>query len=466
MNRYSRLVLGFVVVVAVAVSAVSPPVSAETLTPSAGPAAAGWLARQLVAGERFEAVFDGTAYPDQGLTADAVLAFDAAHVAADAAAKATAWLTRTDILSGYLGDGSTEAYAGAHAKMLLVAEAQGIDPASFGGVDLLARLASLLSPSGQYADRSAFGDFSNGIGQSLAVIGLSRLPDGAPSTAVGFLAASQCADGGFPLRFGQASCTSSVDVTGFATQAMLIAGRSADAVQALDYLKAVQTSSGGFIDGPAANSNSTGLAISALRAGGRISDLAAVSAGSSFLRNLQVGCAEALDRRGAIAYDATGFSADTAVRATAQAVLGLADVGLAGVTRQGAAADAPTLSCGLTSTASTVLSSPITTRSTTTRLVTTTSTTPAAGAPTTSSSGATTSTTPAGNSGATGSGAAGSGGPTTSTIATRQLVRTGSSSADLALMGLGLLALGLLALRTGAPAGTGQTATGSRRRPL
>ena len=41
---------------------------------------------------------DGVAYPDQGLTIDAILAFAAAKVADADAAKATAWLARPEIL--------------------------------------------------------------------------------------------------------------------------------------------------------------------------------------------------------------------------------------------------------------------------------------------------------------------------------------------------------------------------------
>ena len=48
------------------------------------------------------------------------------------------------------------------------------------------RLASLLTPTGQYSDRFAFGDFSNAFSQSLAIIALDRR-SGAPTSAVNFL---------------------------------------------------------------------------------------------------------------------------------------------------------------------------------------------------------------------------------------------------------------------------------------
>ncbi|MFF7586237.1 peptidase [Kitasatospora purpeofusca] len=315
---------------------------ATTYRPDA--AAAGWLARQLVDGDHFESVFDGTAYPDQGLTIDAVLAFAAAGSADQAAARATDWLARPDILSGYLGDGTTEAYAGATAKLLLAAEVRGTAPSAFGGVDLPARLRSLLTPSGRFSDRSQWGDYSNAFGQSLALIALQRTPGGAPASAVDFLAAAQCADGGFPVAFGQATCTADTDATALAAQALAATGRSAKAKAGLDWLTAHQNADGGFAAAGAtvSNANSTGLATAALLPGGRfISGLK----GWSSLVKLQQGCSADPAVRGAVAYDATGFNPANAARATAQAVLGLSGQGLAGLSAHGARPSAPTLAC-------------------------------------------------------------------------------------------------------------------------
>lgn len=360
MTRFSRPTsqVGVAIVSLLSVAALAVPgwgpAAADTPTADPVQAAAGWLARQLVDGERLETVVDGTTYPDQGLTADAILAFDAAGVSQSAAAKATAWLATPAILSGYAGDGVIESYPGSTAKLALVAEAQGLDPTSFGGADLIGRLAGLLSPSGRYSDRSAFpGDFSNSIGQSFAVLAMSRRPVGPPVSAVDFLASSQCPDGGFPVRFAQPACTSSVDATGFAVQAMLAAGKSTEAGRGLDYLVAAQAASGAFADGGTENANSTGLALQALRVGDRASDSTSVARATTFLRGLQVPCAGVPAQRGAIAFDATGFAAGTATRATTQAVLGLSGVGLVDVSGVGALADAPTLSCDLSPTATT-----------------------------------------------------------------------------------------------------------------
>ena len=369
--------------------AVSVPASADTPPPTtaADEAAAGWLARQLVDGERMETIFGDTAFPDQGLTADTVLALDAAKVAQDNAAKATAWLSRSDILTGYVGDGTTESYAGAHAKLALVAQAQGGDPTSFGGIDAIARLLSLQAPSGRFSDRSAFGDFSNGITQSLAIIALHR-HGGAPAGAVNYLAGSQCADGGFPLTFEQPTCASDVDTTGFATQAMLAAGRNGEAGRALDWLQSRQSPDGGFGgSGPTTgeNANSTGLAAQALRAGDRT---AAADRAVAFLAGLRVDCTGPPADHGAIAYDASGFSHDTAVRATAQATFALAGVGLAEVGATGATGPAPALDCGgATSTPPTT--EPTSSERPTTSATSPTSSSPPAGASTTTAASTT-----------------------------------------------------------------------------
>ncbi|MFF2044563.1 peptidase [Kitasatospora sp. NPDC058170] len=313
-----------------------------TLRPDA--AAAGWLARQLVNGDHFESVFDGTAYPDQGLTIDAVLAFAAAGGSDQAAARATAWLARPEILAGYLGDGTTEAYAGATAKLLLAAEVRGENPNAFGGVDLPARLRSLLSASGRFSDRSQWGDYSNAFGQSLALISLQRTPEGAPAAAVDFLAGTQCADGGFPVAFGQATCTADPDATALAAQALAATGRTAKAQAGLGWLTAHQNADGGFAAAGAAasNANSTGLATEALLSAGH---LVPGLKGWGRLVKFQQGCSAAPALRGAVAYDATGFNAATGVRATAQAVLGLSGKGLAALTAHGARPADPVLAC-------------------------------------------------------------------------------------------------------------------------
>ena len=308
-------------------------------------AAAGWLAGRMVDGERFEQTSGGQTFADGGLTLDAVLAFSASGVAGVNAAKAMTWIAKPANLSGYIGDGGTESYAGALAKLSLTAQVRGLDPTSFGGVDLITRLRGQQAASGRISDRSAYGDFSNGFSQSLAVLALVRTPAGAPKTAVDYLAGTECPTGGFPLTLEATPCVAESDATALVVQALLAAGRTEAAQRGLGWLATQQKPDGGFGgSGPTAatNANSSGLAAQALRVGGR--DKAADRA-VAYLLSLQVGCAAPADRRGAIAYDAKGFDPATAPRATAQAILGLVGVGFATLDGTGTAADAPVLAC-------------------------------------------------------------------------------------------------------------------------
>ncbi|HSL57977.1 MAG TPA: hypothetical protein VK866_09065, partial [Acidimicrobiales bacterium] len=322
-----RALAALVAVLALGLTAVVAPVGAQTAPSTASGTASGWLASQLVDGQRLETTFDGTSFPDYGLTADAVLAFAAAGVADPQAAAATSWLVAN--AAAYVGDGTDAVFAGSTAKLALVAQVRGLDPRAVGGADLVARLLDREQADGRFTDLSEFGDFSNPITQSLAILVLARQPGVSPSdAAIDRLLAVRCADGGIAssLDADPATCTSGVDGTAFAVQALIAAGRPGDAATiagALDFLEAAQQAGGGLgtTADAAPNANSTGVAAQALAAGGRG---AAASAAQGFLVSLQQGCdADAADR-GAIAFDATGFEPSNAARATTQAILGLA----------------------------------------------------------------------------------------------------------------------------------------------
>lgn len=332
LRRHALLVTALAALLSTLVTAPASaaPVTAAPATAAPARAAAGWLARQMIDGERFEAVFDGVAYPDQGLTIDATFAFSAARTAGDYADRAVEWLAEPQVLTGYIGDGS-EAYAGATAKLALAAQVQGLDPTAFGGVDLLTRLRGLLTASGRFSDRSAFGDYSNAFSQSFALLTLDRAGS-APPSAISFLAATRCPDGGFPLQFGQATCVSEVDSTAMVAQALIATGRRADAAPALTWLAAQQL----------INANSAGLAAQAFADADEISSWWHAR---QFLLSLRVSCTGAPEQRGAIAYDATGFDPATAARATAQAVPGLTGTGFARLTAAHADPAAPVPAC-------------------------------------------------------------------------------------------------------------------------
>ncbi len=330
------------------------PAGAAAAPPTADPAraAAGWLTRQFTGGSHLESCFGGQCFPDYGLTADAVFALASAKVSGPTIGRATAWLAANAV--AYIGasDG-TGPYAGSYAKLALVAEVTGRDPAAFGGVDLVAGLRALQCPHAGCAagDAGAFrntlpdGGFANDVTQSLAVLALSRSTRPADRAAVpagaAFLVRQQCAPAsGFPTFFRTTgTCAPDVDATAFAVQALLVRGpRPAGAI---GWLAAQRQPGGGFIGNGVANANSTGLAIQALTAAGRDT-----TAATAFLRKLQLGCTTAVGDRGAISYDGpAAFKTATAVRATPQGILGFTKVPLAEVTAAGAAATAPVLAC-------------------------------------------------------------------------------------------------------------------------
>jgi hypothetical protein len=341
-HRPSRFVILLLLLVLGCVAQAAPALAAPSQA-NREAAASGWLARQMTGGSHFVIKYKGVSYPNQGGTIDAIFAFAATGTASRYSARATKWLERPGVLSNYIGNGKTESYAGATAKVLLAAEVRGVNPARFGGINLVTRLARLRAKSGRYRDHSSFGDFSNAFSQALAIIALSRR-GGAPAKAVRFLIRSECKNGGFPLDFNQKTCTSYPDATAMDVQALLAAGRPAAAGRGLHWLARVQQPGGGFIASPGAapNANSTGLAGEAFAAGGWFHRAARAR---RFLLSLQVGCSGKPANRGALAYDRTGFRRSTAVSATAQGILGLADVRLAKLTARGARRAAPHLRC-------------------------------------------------------------------------------------------------------------------------
>jgi hypothetical protein len=311
-------------------SLVTTAVPAQAGTAHRIDAAAGWLARQMADGERLETEFGGVKYPDQGLTIDAILAFAAARTADDYGDRALAWLAKPEISGAYLGTGG-ESYAGPHAKLAVAARVKGANPRDFAGVDLIAGLAALQAPSGRFSDRSQFGDFSNAFTQSYALFALGRDADGAA-----YLANTQCPDGGFPVTFETSPCVSDVDATAIVIQALRAQGKPTG--RAVTWLRSKQQADGGFPSAQGgSNANSTGLAAQVL------SGTAAAKA-RAYLKSLQVGCTAPEADRGAIAFDASGFTKANAPRATAQAVLGLTGANLATL-RSGGPDGTPQLHC-------------------------------------------------------------------------------------------------------------------------
>jgi hypothetical protein len=354
----ARLLAAAALIAVPTVVLAAPGTADAATTKNRADAGAGWLGRQLDDDTHLMlGSFNGDTFQDYGLTADVVLALDAAKVGKGAARRATSALERHVL--AYTGGSDTEQYAGSYAKLLVVATAQGVDPTAFGSgprKDLLAGLLSLecgtrtrtdcaADDKGRFANRSAFpGDFTNTISQSLALVGLERATNRGPSRAsVQFLIGQQCPAGGFPENFDATPCVPSVDATGFAVQALEAVGSPSARAAAGDagrWLKRHQHANGSFSGNGVRNANSTALAAQALTAVGRGK---AAAKARDFLRSLQVGCAGKAAARGKVRYDRQDTG--DAARATSQAVPALARTTLADISNDGSTRGLPRLAC-------------------------------------------------------------------------------------------------------------------------
>lgn len=337
-RRLGALTAGALAAGVLALAPTGAAVAATTPSPSS---AGTWLKGELV---------DGLV-PSQYGGGDYGLSIDAAFTALSVGDTATAATIRDAVaaqLPSYItgedfGDtGST--YANATAKALVLAERTGGNPRSFGGIDLVARLESVVQPSGGLRDVSTYGDNANTLGQAFAVEGLTVAGSSKAASTRGFLLAQQCGAGFFRLDFDSEtdrSCATasahgaSVDATGLAVTA-LVGGDAASTTataKAVTWLTGVQQADGSFSpDGttPGINANATGLAGQAF---GATCALAAANRAAAAVRGLQVPATSAtVADRGAIALDAAdraaaqtgGISTEPAVRdryrrATAQA---------------------------------------------------------------------------------------------------------------------------------------------------
>jgi hypothetical protein len=309
--------------------------------------------------------YPASTFFDGGNTIDAILGLDAAKGGLDEADAAFGYLEQNlGLYNG--GDPQFGLYAGPTAKALLAVVAHGGDPSDFGNQDLLDLMDQSLGAvePGRYSDLPVDCgfpqcDYSNTIGQSLAVIAVGRATGDVAQEAADFLLDQQCPDGGFRGDLDAAGCTSDLDATAFAVQAVigLLGVDDQAATDALDFLASRQAANGGFLnqDGQY-NANTAGVAAQAFAAGGRSTQLLAAQ---GFLATLQLDCDFAAVLRGGIAFtsaDRTTLggtpqtdaqrkafddATDRALRATPQATLGLAGGSLLTVTSDGAAAAAP-----------------------------------------------------------------------------------------------------------------------------
>jgi hypothetical protein len=259
------------------------PLAASAAEASDSPArAAAYLVGQLTDGDHYEA----GGFVQYGTTVDIALGLAAAGSAPEALAAIGAFLDEPETVDAYTHgapfDGDDAVYAGATAKLALTARLLGMDPRDVGGEDLIANLSALEGSSGRFSDVSDFGDFSNVIGQSFAVLAQTAATDSQPDdAAIDFLLSTQCDDGGFPIDIpDNGACESSPDATGVAIQALDAAdpvegpiGLGEDRLAALTgavrWLESSRSAEGYWEAFDAPNVNSTGYAAMALIAVGQ-----------------------------------------------------------------------------------------------------------------------------------------------------------------------------------------------------
>ncbi|MFC3504062.1 cell wall anchor protein [Micromonospora krabiensis] len=365
-----RLTTGLGIAAATTLAAILAAPLTVVAAPAPAHAAAARDAASWLAGEFTDGSLPGPFAPeDWGLTIDGLVALSATGVDAPTRQAATAQVAAHVRSYNSFDDWGIEGFTdgGATAKLLYAASAAGADPTNFGGYDLRAETLSLIAGAdaghqrGRITSRTTADsgpDASNTFDQSFAVLGLARSGD-LPQDTVDFLIRQQCAAGGFrlypdtadgpsPSCDEQPGATLDVDSTAMAVQALLAAaedgatGAGDAARKGAGWLVAQQHTDGSFGgSGPTtgANSNSTGLAGQALAAAGRDDEAARAGEALAALQLTAGNGGAASADAGAIAYNTEGLTAAVAAgitdtdrdqwrRATAQALLGLAQVPL------------------------------------------------------------------------------------------------------------------------------------------
>ena len=270
----------------VAGSVLAPVAALALVVLAAAPAAAGppddaaaYLVSQLVDGDHVEA----GGFVQYGPTIDVGLGLLAADSEPESLEAVTAFMTTEDALFNYVHgagfDRPDAAYAGATAKLGFLVSITGGDPREVAGEDIVETLLSLEGNDGRFSDRSDFGDFSNVLGQSFAILSLTAAEGVEPSAAsVQLLVSAQCDDGGYTLAFDGGDCTGTPDVTGAAVQALnandpgesdsLTPEREAALVAAARWLEDHREDDGSYLLDGVPNVNTTGYgALGVLAAG-------------------------------------------------------------------------------------------------------------------------------------------------------------------------------------------------------
>ncbi|MBM9464979.1 hypothetical protein JL108_16120 [Aeromicrobium sp. YIM 150415] len=362
MSRRVRLVLSGLCVAVLALGGLTTTTVATASSSqhaASAQEAAIWLSGQLSTDGTFPN--PDAPRPDQGLMIDALFAMHAAG-RPDLAEPIVEALSRAGD-SGVVGywrieaAGYSETIVGALAKSTLAIQVAGRDPRSFAGVDHVTALRDSIAGDGDQAGllRGTIvnGDqtthpLGNVFDHSLGIMALAAADELPTATIPAFLDTFQCDDGAWAMTKG--NCASGgADGAAMALSALLTArdhGATGldDAIEGTrDWLREHQHTAGGWGGGTGTtetNTNSTGLAVQALShaRGSR----GAVDGGATYITTAQVTAERDADgpfavHIGAIAYVPREYQdsrrgrelaggTDRWVRATSQAVLGLAQV--------------------------------------------------------------------------------------------------------------------------------------------
>lgn len=256
-----------------------------------------------------------------GMYADVIFALAASDGSTAVAADA---LTDLEAVTGaYINPGGGAFWnAGGTAKVMLAVQVMGGNIHSFGtpvAYNLETILRGLIVTSGP--DTGRIGNSST-FAQPLGIMALARTTGGIPASTVTWLTSKQCVAPGNPALDGgyswSANCSNlDADHTGIVAQSLLAAGASAAADEALDWLEANQRPDGGFFasNSPTvSNTNSTGLAVQALRRDGRTTS---ATNGANYVASVQYTSAPDL---GAIPWQSSSIPGSLLL-ATTQGVL-------------------------------------------------------------------------------------------------------------------------------------------------
>lgn len=220
-------------------------------------------------------------------------------------------------------------------RALMLAEAAGIDPTNFGGVDLPGRLAASLGAFEPGLYGASNPTFDGAFRQGLALQGLGAVGLTPPGAAITWLAEQQCANGGWTAYrvdiFTPCPASDPALFTGPETNASAAAVLGFHAtgipspVDPVSFFAGAQNDDGGmpYIPGGTSDPNSTGVAIQALLALGVDPGTITAGPGASLweaLLSWQLGCDRAAGERGAFFYPIPDAPDDPNLLASVDAV--------------------------------------------------------------------------------------------------------------------------------------------------